>query len=192
MKRIKVISLLVALALSLACQPLSLVSELVAAPTPVPKQVVQPASTPAPTQALPPAAAQLPTLAALATLKAILPPTPGAASAPPTPTRAAQPTSAPASVPSGWKQSKDSSGTCQVATPPSWTLGKDLDLTVKIASSQTSFIACPQGGGPGSTSPVTFTRTFHLAARDGESQVFAFPIQGGQTTDKFTLRVREN
>lgn len=31
-------------------------------------------------------------------------------------------------IPEGWKLSKDSSGTCQVATPPDWQLGSDFFL----------------------------------------------------------------
>ena len=37
----------------------------------------------------------------------------------------------PAPIPEGWKLSKDSSGTCQVAAPPEWELGSDFFLAVE-------------------------------------------------------------
>jgi hypothetical protein len=57
----------------------------------------------------------------------------GSAANPPTQpaeptTMAAQATGVSPTVPNGWKASKDSSGTCQVATPPDWQLGRDFFL----------------------------------------------------------------
>jgi hypothetical protein len=37
-----------------------------------------------------------------------------------------EPTATPVTIPEGWKVSKDSTGTCQVATPPDWQLGVDF------------------------------------------------------------------
>lgn len=38
-------------------------------------------------------------------------------------------------IPDGWKLNKDSSETCQVATPPEWQLGSDFFLKVEETSS---------------------------------------------------------
>jgi hypothetical protein len=37
-----------------------------------------------------------------------------------------EPTTTPVTIPDGWKVSKDSTGACQVATPPDWVLGEDF------------------------------------------------------------------
>ena len=50
-------------------------------------------------------------------------------------------------IPDGWKLSKDSTGTCQVAAPPDWQLGTDYFLAVEKAEPG------PFASAPGSFPP---------------------------------------
>jgi hypothetical protein len=44
-----------------------------------------------------------------------------------------EPTAFPVTIPEGWKMSRDSTGACQVATPPDWQLGMDFFLVADKA-----------------------------------------------------------
>jgi hypothetical protein len=48
-------------------------------------------------------------------------------------TESQETTATPVTIPDGWKVSKDSTGACQVATPPEWQLGVDFFIGVNKA-----------------------------------------------------------
>jgi hypothetical protein len=58
-----------------------------------------------------------------------------------------EPTATPVTIPDGWKVSKDSTGSCQVATPPDWQLGVDFFIGVGKAEPG------PIEGGPAQFPP---------------------------------------
>ena len=59
-----------------------------------------------------------------------------------------EPTATPVTIPDGWKVSKDSTGACQVATPPDWQLGVDFFIGVDKADPG------PIEGAPGQYPPT--------------------------------------
>jgi hypothetical protein len=58
-----------------------------------------------------------------------------------------EPTATTVTIPDGWKVSKDSTGVCQVATPPDWQLGVDFFIGVDKADPG------PIEGAPGQYPP---------------------------------------